>query len=69
MHAQLFSKMDYSPEAYGTALASHIMGCCPLLFDPQRAFLGMRNVSLAPRMGNVGPLDLLTVFSPSLSLP
>ena len=31
-HAQLFPKMDSSPEAYGMALASHIMGWCPLLF-------------------------------------
>ena len=36
MCAQCFSKMDYGPEAYGTALASHItshiMGWCPLFF-------------------------------------
>ena len=39
MHAQLFSKMDYSPEAYGMTLASHIMGWCPLPFDSQRTSL------------------------------
>ena len=38
MCVQLFPEMDASPEAYGTALASHIMGWCPLLFDPQGAF-------------------------------
>ena len=57
MRAQLFSKMDSSPEAYGAALASHIMGWCPLLFDPQGAFLCMCSVFLAPRMGNMWPLD------------
>ena len=31
--SQLFSKMDFSPEAYGTPLASHITVWCPLLFD------------------------------------
>ena len=51
--------MDSRPEAYGVALASHIMGWCPLLFDPQGAFLHMCNVSPAPRMGNVWPLDPL----------
>ena len=35
MHAQLFSKMDYSLEAYGTALVSPILGWCPLLFNPE----------------------------------
>ena len=53
MRVQLFSKMDYSPEAYGTALASPIMGWCPLLLDPQGAFLHVCNVSLAQRMGNM----------------
>ena len=28
-------------------------------FDPQGAFLNMGNISLAPRMGNIWPLDLL----------
>ena len=50
---QLFSKVDFSPEAYGTALASPVMGRFLFLFDPQGAFLLMCNVSLAPRMGNV----------------
>ena len=53
VRAQLFSKMDSSPEAYGTALASHIMRRCPLLFEPQGAFPCMCNVSIAPRMGNI----------------
>ena len=53
MRVQLLSNMDYSPDAYGTALASPIMGWCSLLFDPQGAFLHMCNVSLAPRIGDV----------------
>ena len=53
MCMQLFSKLDSSPETYVGALASHIMGWCPLLFDPQGAFLHLWNVSLAPRMGNI----------------
>ena len=48
-----FSKLDSSPETYVGALASHIMGWCPLLFDPQGAFLHLWNVSLAPRMWNI----------------
>ena len=52
----IFSKIDSSPEAYGI-LASPIMGWCPLLFDPQGDFLRMCSVSLAPRMGNMWPLD------------
>ena len=59
MRAQLFSKMDSSPEAYEGALASHIMRWCSLLFDPQGAFLHMCSVSLAPRMRNIWPLDPL----------
>ena len=34
-----YFKIDFSPEDDGGALASHIMGCRPLLFDPQGAFL------------------------------
>ena len=47
----IFSKIDSSPEAYGI-LASPIMGWCPLLFDPQGAFLRMCSVSLAPKDEN-----------------
>ena len=35
------------------ALASPILGWYPLIFDPQRIFLCMCSVSLAPRMGNM----------------
>ena len=52
----VFSKIDSSPEAYGI-LASPIMGWCPFLLDPQGAFLRMYHVSVAPRMGNMWPLD------------
>ena len=53
MCMQLFPKGDSRPETYVGALASHIMGWYPLLFDPQGAFLHLWNVSLAPRMGNI----------------
>ena len=52
-----------------TPLASHTVGWCPLLFDPQGAFLYMWDVSLARRMGNIWPPDLLMGFSSTLSLP
>ena len=59
MCMQLFPKGDSRPETYVGALASHIMGWYPLLFDPQGAFLHLWNVSLAPRMGNIWLPDSL----------
>ena len=53
--AQLFSKMDSGPEAYGGPW-HHLFW---VIFDPQGASLHRCNVSLAPRMGNLRPLDLL----------
>ena len=49
---ETFSKMDSSPEPYGAALASHIMGWCPPPLDPPGDFLCVCRVSLAPRMRN-----------------
>ena len=54
---KFFSKMDSNSEAYGRPW--HHWGWRPLHFDPQGVFLHMYSVSLAPRMGNMWPLDLL----------
>ena len=44
----------FQPWGLRGALASHIMGCCPPPFDLKESFC-----SLAPRKGNIWPLDLL----------
>ena len=51
-----FPRWGKSPVLW-RALASPILGWCPLLLDPQGAFLHMCSVSLAPRRGK--DLDLL----------
>ena len=55
MHEQLFSKMDSSAEDYGAALASHIMGWCPLLLTSKEPFCACadREVFLDLRSGHL----------------
>ena len=48
MHAQLFSKMHPSTEAYG-CMSTLIMGWDPSVFDPQEAFLRMCRQGSLPR--------------------
>ena len=64
MPMKLFPKIYFSQRPVrggggGGCLASHIMGWCPLHFYLQGAFLDMCSVSLAPRIENIWPLDLV----------
>ena len=56
---ETFSKVDSSPEPFWAALTLHSMGWCPPPLDPPGDFLCVCRVSLAPRMRNAWPLDLL----------
>ena len=51
--------MDSSLEAYGTHLASHIMGWCPLLVTPQGVF----ELEMSPLSQGGEIYDLLILYS------
>ena len=61
MHVKLFSRINSSP-AYGGSWHHLLWGT---LFDPFGTFLRMCSFSLAPRIGNMWPLDIL--FQQSLA--
>ena len=63
-----FSKMDSSTGAYGMALASHIIGWCPLLFTPKECFCTCE-MSAFPQGWKIHDVLIFTqaAFSPSVS--
>ena len=57
--ANVFFQKGFQLRGLSEALASLILGWCPLHFDPQGVFLHMYSGSLAPTMENMWPLILL----------
>ena len=57
MQVQFFAKMDFNAKASGRSKPHY--GLASLTFDPQGGFLHVASVSLAPRTGNMRPLNPL----------